>query len=79
MKEYWLDFSGYMKVRAENEIEAEQKFWDFINNYLQLSHTDFSDDVWDLDGIEEVYNEEEEASGVKDATSEDWDKFWEGR
>lgn len=77
MKEYWLDFSGYMKVRAENETEAEQKFWDFINNYIQLSHTDFSDDVWDLDSIEEVYDEE--APGVKEATSEDWDRFWEGK
>lgn len=52
MKEYWIDFSGYLKVKAESADEAEQKFWDFINEHIDFSHTDLSDDVWDIEHIE---------------------------
>lgn len=55
MDEYWIDFSGYLKVKAESADEAEQKFWDFIHEHIDLSHTDLSDDVWDIDGIEIVF------------------------
>ena len=54
MKEYWIDFSGYLKVKAESVDEAERKFWNFINNNVNLSYTDLSDDVWDVEAIEEV-------------------------
>lgn len=54
MKEYWIDFSGYMKIKAENENEVQKKFWDFVNVNCDLSYTDCSDDVWDIDGIEEI-------------------------
>lgn len=53
MKEFWVDFSGYMKVKAETPEEAERKFWKFINEGIDLSHGDLSDDVWDVEGIEE--------------------------
>lgn len=55
-KEFWVDFSGYVKIKAENEIEAEKKFWDFVNANCDTSFSDLSDDVWDIDAIEEVYN-----------------------
>lgn len=55
MDEYWIDFSGYLKVKAESADEAEQKFWDFIHEHIDLSHTDLSDDVWDIDSIEIVF------------------------
>lgn len=53
MKEFYIDFSGYVKVRAENDGDAERKFWrNFVNNCSEP----FSDDVWDIDGIEEIGN-----------------------
>ena len=32
MKEYWVDFSGYLKVKATSETDAERKMWCFINS-----------------------------------------------
>lgn len=53
MKEFYVDFSGYVKVRAENEEDAKRKFWKhFVNNCSEP----FSNDVWDIDGIEEINN-----------------------
>lgn len=51
-KKFWVDFSGYVLVDAENEQDAETKMWDAINRTLAFP-TCFSDDVWDIDGIEE--------------------------
>ena len=55
MKEFWVDFSGYLKIQAETPEEAESKFWNFfVNNaYPSICY----DDVWDIETIEEVtYN-----------------------
>lgn len=50
MKKYWIDFSGYLCVEAENEDEAERLFWaEFVKDVKEP----FFDDVWDIDGIEE--------------------------
>ena len=53
MKEFWIDFSGYLKIKADSSGEAIDKFWKFVNN-IDLSNSDLSDDVWDVDAIEEV-------------------------
>ena len=51
MKNFFIDFSGYVKVTADSEADAEQKFWAlFVGGY----HEPFSDDVWDIDCIEEI-------------------------
>lgn len=50
MKKYWIDFSGYLCVEAENEDEAERLFW---AKFVKDVNEPFSDDVWDIDGIEE--------------------------
>lgn len=56
MKEFWVDFSGYLKVEADTPEEAERKFWKFVNNGISLTG-ELSDDVWDIETIEEVtYN-----------------------
>lgn len=52
MKEFWIDFSGYVVVAAESAEEAEKKMWDAIHHTLTFP-TAFSDDVWDIDGIKE--------------------------
>ena len=52
MKEFWVDFSGYMKVKADSKEEAERKFWHFINEGIDLSAGDLSDDVWNVEDIE---------------------------
>lgn len=51
MAYYWVDFSGYVKVKADSYEEAEKKMWDLINEQFQVEG-DYSDDVWDIDGIE---------------------------
>ena len=50
MKKYWIDFSGYACVDAENEEDAERLFW---AKFVKDVDEPFSDDVWDIDGIEE--------------------------
>ena len=52
-KAFWVDFTGYVKIKAESETEAEKKFWNFINANCDISNTDLSDDVWEIEGIEE--------------------------
>ena len=52
MKEFYVDFSGYMKIRADSKEEADDKFWELVNTRFNLSG-DYSDDVWDVDNIEE--------------------------
>lgn len=52
-KEFWVDFSGYLKVKAKTPEEAEIKFWKYFVDQIS-AHGDISDDVWDIDGIEEV-------------------------
>lgn len=52
MKEFWVDFSGYLRVKAENADDAERKMWKLINEKFNLTG-DFSDDVWDVENVEE--------------------------
>lgn len=59
MKEYWVDFNGYGYVKAENEVEAEAKFWKFVNEVANNNGI-ILDDVWDCDGIEEKCDSEDE-------------------
>lgn len=51
MREFYIDFQGYCCIRAENEEEAEAKFWEG----LQTPSKDAFDDVYDIDGISERY------------------------
>lgn len=47
-KTFWVDFSGYCEIEAETAEEAEQKFWDFINEDMPLPQN-----IYDVDGVEE--------------------------
>jgi len=47
---YWIDFSGYVKVEADSKEEAESLFWRW---FVQNCREPFSDDVWDIENIEE--------------------------
>lgn len=51
MKEFYIDFKGYCCIEAENEEEAEEKFW----KGLQPPSKDTWDDVYDIEGISERY------------------------
>ena len=51
-KDFRVDFSGYLKIKAKDADEAKQKAWDCINS-ITISG-DYSDDVWDIDNVEEV-------------------------
>ena len=53
MKEFWVDFSGYMKIKADSKEEAARKFWNFIDNDIHPSTDEMSDDVWEIEDIEE--------------------------
>lgn len=50
MKKFWIDFSGYCSIEAETREEAEEKFW----QGLQTPSKDAFDDVYDIEGIEEM-------------------------
>lgn len=47
-KTFWVDFSGYCEIEAETAEEAEQKFWDFINENIPLPQN-----IYNVDGVEE--------------------------
>ena len=76
MKEYWIDFSGYVKVEAENADEAERKFWN-ANSPFHVREG-FSDDVWEIEAIEEVANKEDESTfkNPNAPTLRDIEDFW---
>ena len=55
MKEFWIDFSGYVTVEAEDADEAERKFWHAVNTQCGFcGRNEFNDIVWDLDATTEV-------------------------
>lgn len=56
--EFWVDFNGYLKIKAENQQEAENKFWSWVNSITAIG--DCSDDVWDVENIEPVKYENPE-------------------
>jgi len=53
MKEFWIDFEGFVKVTADSKDDAIQKMWNAIN-YTLAFPTSFDDDNWKITGIEEV-------------------------
>lgn len=53
MKEFWVDFYGYVKIEAKDEIEAEEKFFRFADNVNMPK--DFNTAVYDIDMIEEYF------------------------
>ena len=55
MKEFWIDFSGYCNVTAENAEQAQEIFWKAINGLDAFQHNPYND-VWELDFIEERKN-----------------------
>lgn len=58
MKNFWVDFNGFLKIKAESKQEAEGKFWDWVNSIS--ANEDFSADVWDIDNVEPVEGENPE-------------------
>lgn len=50
MKKFWIDFAGSFLVEAENAKEAQNKFWQFTNNYNQTHDPQLSYCV--IEGIE---------------------------
>lgn len=53
-KKFWVDFSGYVCVEAENPEQAEWLFW---QKFVANCYEPFSDDVWDIESIEERTDE----------------------
>jgi len=49
MKRYYIYFSGYFEVEAENAQDAEDRAWAAINAVTQ-----FENDFWDIAGVEEM-------------------------
>ncbi len=47
MKEFYIDFSSYVTIRAENELEAKRKFWEWASETLGMA---------EIDGVEENLN-----------------------
>lgn len=51
MKKYWVDFSGWGSVKAENEEEAKDKFWQWVSSLSD--EFGFIVAEVDLEGVEE--------------------------
>lgn len=50
MSKFYIDFSGYCVIEAETAEDAENKFW----KGLRSPSADAYDDIYDIDGIEEI-------------------------
>lgn len=76
MKKYWVDFSGYVCVEAENEDEAERRMFDYFLKSDELP-TGMSDSVWDVDSIEErPEGDPLEVVYGKQPTAQEIEDFW---
>ena len=76
MKKFWIDFSGYVVVEAENADEAERRFWHAVHTKCPfLSWNGFSDDVWDVDATTEV-DEVSTIDNPNKPTFQDIEDFW---
>lgn len=76
MKEYYIDFSGYVKVKAESEEDATEKFWAlFVSNCVKP----FSDDVWDIDGVEEIGKETKIFTNPNMPNLSELEDFWQDK
>ena len=74
MKKYWVDFSGYVCVEAENEAKAKRLF---CNWFARELGEPFSDEVWDIDGIEErPEGDPLEPVYGKKPTAQEIEDFW---
>ena len=58
MKEFYIDFSGYCLVKAEDMEQAEETFWKTINGLDAFQHNPYND-VWEIDLITERKLEED--------------------
>jgi hypothetical protein len=77
MKKFWIDFSGYITVKAENANKAECKFWDVIHNKCPFLDGDgFSDDVWDIIDITEEDCDVSTIDNLNKPTLQDIEDFW---
>lgn len=54
MKEFWVDFSGYIKVKADSDKEAREKFWHFVQEGIDLHDSGLSGEMWNIEGVEEI-------------------------
>lgn len=49
MKKFYVAFSGYCEVEAENDVEAERIFREQLPAFGE-------NDVWDIDEVEEKWD-----------------------
>lgn len=76
MKEFWIDFSGYVTIEAENADEAERRFWDAIRIKCPFFTEDgFGMNVWDVDNIQEA-DSMSTIDNPNKPTAQDWEDFW---
>ena len=56
MKEFYVNFSGYLIVKAETEAEADELFYDFMSQGADSFRPHLSGYDWDIENtfIEEI-------------------------
>lgn len=52
MKNYYIDFNGYCLITADDEKQAEDKFWEMVNSKTILPHASYEIEI---DVTEERY------------------------
>lgn len=50
MKEFWIDFSGYVKIMARDDEDAKMIFYDSFDSFVKLNISHLSVEI---DCIEE--------------------------
>ena len=76
MKEYWIDFCGYVKVEAEDVDDAVLKFCTTKSPFR--GNSDFSNDVWEIESIKEITDNDEELifTNPNAPSLQDIEDFW---
>lgn len=76
IKEYWIDFCGYVKVEAEDADDAVLKFSTTKSPFRDNS--DFSNDVWEIESIKEITDNDEEVvfRNPNAPSLQDLEDFW---
>ena len=50
MKNYCIDFNGYCLIIADDEKQAEDKFWEMVNSKTVFPHA-----IYEIDNVDERY------------------------
>lgn len=54
MKKYWIDFTASVLIEAEDSMDAQENFWDWVDGDLAPSSVQYGLEHVQVDTIEEA-------------------------